>query len=59
MRDLLAKELLEECASPEGADPGRTYLRLTATGRAVARAEAERLSELVAEAARYDLLTGA
>lgn len=59
VRALLAKDLLEECASPEGADPRRTYLRLTATGRAVARAEARRLSELVAEAARHDLLPGA
>lgn len=59
VRDLLGKNLLEECASPEGADPRRTYLRLTATGHAVARAEARRLNELVAEAARHDLLSGA
>ena len=59
IRDLLAKDLLEECASPEGADPRCTYLRLTATGHEVARAEAERLRELVAEAARHDLLPGA
>jgi DNA-binding PadR family transcriptional regulator len=56
IRDLLGRRLVEECATPSDADPRRTYLRLTATGRAVARAEAERLRELVAEAARHDLL---
>jgi DNA-binding PadR family transcriptional regulator len=56
IRDLLARELLEQCAAPEGADPRRTYVRLTRTGRAVARAEAERLRELVREAAGHDLL---
>ena len=59
IRDLLSRELLEECASPEGADPRRTYLRVTASGRAAARAEAHRLRELVAEAARHDLTTDA
>lgn len=59
IRDLLAKGLLEECASPEGADPRSTYLRPTAKGHAVARAEAQRMNELVAEAARHDLLSGA
>lgn len=58
LRDLLARGLLEECASPAGADPRRTYVRLTAGGRAVARAEAARLADLVAEAARHDLLPG-
>lgn len=56
IRDLMGRELLEECAGPEGADSRRTYLRLTRTGQAVARAEAERLRELVREAARHDLL---
>jgi len=57
IRDLLSRELLEECAAPEGADPRRTYVRLTRTGRAVARAEAERLRELVAEAIDHELLS--
>lgn len=56
IRDLTAKKLVEECAGPPDADPRRTYLRLTATGRAVARAEAARLRDLVAEAAGHDLL---
>lgn len=56
IRDLLERGLLEQCAAPEGADPRRTYLRLTRTGRAVARAEARRLHELVREAAAHDLL---
>ncbi len=56
IRDLMGRALLEECAAPEGADPRRTYVRLTRTGRAVARAEAERLRELVREAEGHDLL---
>lgn len=56
IRDLLSRELLEECAGPAGADPRRTYVRLTRTGRALARAEAERLRELVSEAVERDLL---
>ena len=59
IRDLQGKALLEECAGPEGADPRRTYLRLTRTGRAVARAEAIRLRDLVAEAVSRDLLSDA
>jgi DNA-binding PadR family transcriptional regulator len=58
IRDLLARGLLEECEAPDGADPRRSYVRLTATGRAVARVEAERLRELVTEAARHELLGG-
>lgn len=56
IRDLLARGLLEERASPEGADPRRTYLGLTAAGRTVARAEARRLRDLVQEAEARDLL---
>lgn len=56
IRGLLGRRLVEECAAPPDADPRRTYLRLTETGQAVARAEAERLRELVAEATRHDLL---
>ncbi len=56
IRDLLSDGLVEEAPSPEGADPRRTYLCLTPTGRAVARAEARRLRDLVGEAERHDLL---
>lgn len=58
IRDLLGKGLLEETAPPEGTDPRRTYLQMTALGRAVARAEAERLRALVADAIGHDLLPG-
>lgn len=56
IRDLSAQGLLEPVEAPEGADPRRSYLRLTALGRAVARAEARRLDELVDEAGALDLL---
>jgi DNA-binding PadR family transcriptional regulator len=58
IRDLLDRRLLEACEAPEGADPRRSYVRLTRIGRAVARAEAERLHGLVQEAAALDLLPG-
>jgi DNA-binding PadR family transcriptional regulator len=49
IRDLLAKELVEEIAAPRGedVDPRRRYLKTSALGRRVARAEAERLQSLV------------
>lgn len=56
IRDLSARGLVEEAPSPEGADPRRTYVQLTELGRAVARAEAVRLRDLVTEAASHDLL---
>ena len=56
IRDLLSRGVLEEARAPEGADPRRTYVRLTALGRAVARAEARRLRALVSEADAYELL---
>jgi DNA-binding PadR family transcriptional regulator len=56
IRDMLERGLLEACAAPEGADPRRSYVRLTRTGRAVARAEARRLHGLVREAMALDLL---
>jgi DNA-binding PadR family transcriptional regulator len=58
IRDLLQRGLLEECGAPEGADPRRTYVRLTGRGRNVAQAEARRLRDLVHEAAALDLLPG-
>ncbi len=58
MRDLIAKGLLEPCTGPEGADPRRGYLRLSRSGRAVARAEARRMQGLVEEATTRRLLPG-
>ncbi|MDX1493524.1 MAG: helix-turn-helix transcriptional regulator [Longimicrobiales bacterium] len=59
IRSLLADGLIQEAPAPEGADPRRTYLRLTPEGRAVAAAEARRLRDLVAAAARHRLIGGA
>lgn len=56
VRDLLKRGLVEETDTPEGADPRRTYVRLTALGKTVARAEALRLQELVEDATRHRLL---
>ena len=56
IRDLLRHGLLEEAAAPAGADPRRTYVRLTGEGRAVARAEAERLRDLLDDAVGHHLL---
>lgn len=50
IRDLLAQGILEEAPAPEGADSRRTYVCLTALGRTVARAEAQRLRGLLADA---------
>ena len=55
IRDLMAKGLAEESPSPEGADPRRTYLRLTSLGKAVVLAERHRLRELLATADRIAL----
>lgn len=59
IRDLLDRRLLEGCTAPDGADPRRSYVRLTEEGRAVARAEARRLRELVREAEAVRLIGGA
>lgn len=58
IRDLLAKGLIEETEPPRGADadPRRTYVRVSALGRRVARVEARRLEELVADARARRLL---
>lgn len=60
MRDLLARGLIEETSAPRGEDahPRRVYVRVSALGRRVARAEAERLEELVADARARRLLPG-
>ena len=56
IRDLLSEGLIEDAPPPPDADPRRNYLRLTGLGRAVARAEAGRLRDLVADARRRALL---
>ena len=56
VRDLLKQGLIEETRAPAGADPRRTYVRITRLGRSVARAEARRLQELVEDATRHRLL---
>jgi DNA-binding PadR family transcriptional regulator len=60
---LMSQELVAEVAAPvrqRETHPGRDrrYYRLTAMGRAVARAEAARLRELVELARARDLLAG-
>lgn len=60
---LMGQELVEEAPTPMRAretHPGRDrkYYRLTAAGRAVARAEAVRLREVVELARSRDLLPG-
>lgn len=62
IRRLVDDGLLVEADPPEddaGADARRTYFRVTPLGREVARAEAARLRELVADAAATDLLESA
>lgn len=56
IRDLLRDGLLEEADLPEGADPRRSYVRLTPMGREVVQAEAERLRELLKDAAGHQLV---
>ncbi len=58
---LLEQGLLEELTerpAPELDDERRRYYRITAFGRAVARAEAARLASLVRLARASGLLTG-
>lgn len=59
VRDLLAKGILEDAPAPQGADPRRSYVRLTALGREVGRAEVHRLQGLLAEAAARRMVEGA
>ena len=52
---LLDEELIERARDSAGDDPRRRYYRITAHGRATARAEAKRLADQVeaARATRY------
>lgn len=56
IRNLMSEGLMEDAPAPADADPRRSYLRLTRLGRAVARAEARRLQELVLDATEHRLL---
>ena len=60
IRDLRSKGLLEDAPGPEDpeVDSRRRYFRITELGRTVARTEALRLGELVAEARSMGLLPG-
>jgi DNA-binding PadR family transcriptional regulator len=58
IRDLLERGLIEETAAPAGeeSEGRRTYVAVSRLGRQVARAEAERLESLVADARQRRLL---
>jgi DNA-binding PadR family transcriptional regulator len=51
-------EELDETRAPDSGDERRRYYRLTSEGRRVARAEAERLAELLRTARKHDILRG-
>ena len=56
---LQASGWVEECGAPRGedADERRRYYRLTGAGRAVLKAEAQRLEQAVAQARAKGVLT--
>ncbi len=56
IRDLMSDGLIADARAPAGTDPRRSYVRLTLMGRAVAKAEARRLRDLVGDATRHRLL---
>ena len=61
LRGMLAQNLIEESdhrPDPALDDQRRRYFRLTATGRRVARAEADRLEGLLSSARRRRLFSG-
>lgn len=61
MRQMLADELVEEVAAPRlesSTDERRRYYRITTTGKAVARAEARRMENLVGVSRQRRLLGG-
>ena len=59
IKRLLDDELIVETATPRGEDERRRCYTLTAFGRQVAEAEADRLDRLVADARRRRLLARA
>lgn len=57
IRDLMDRGLIEASDAPAGETDGRrTYVAVSDLGRRVARAEAERLEALVADAREHHLL---
>lgn len=58
IRNLLSRGLIEEVPAPPGTgeEARRRYFGITELGRAVARADAHRLEELVADVHATDLL---
>lgn len=61
LRQMLADELVEEVAAPRSessTDERRRYYRITTAGKAVARAEARRMEELVGVSRQRRLLGG-
>lgn len=59
IRRLRQDGLLEEAPAPAETDARRRYYDLTELGRAVLRAESERLAELVTMARQAEILPGA
>jgi DNA-binding PadR family transcriptional regulator len=61
IQSLVDGELIEELDGvqvPDSGDERRRYYRLTSEGRRVARAEAERLADLLRTARKHDILRG-
>ena len=56
IRDLTEARLIKEVPAPARSDDRRRYLSITPLGKRVARAEAERLVELVDTARQYNVL---
>lgn len=53
IRDLLRRGYITECDAPAGADPRRSYVKLTRVGRSAAQAEVRRLEQLLKDAAAH------
>ena len=58
LKELRQQGLIDHAPSPKQADPRRRYYRLTAAGRQAARAEADRMAELLDVAKRSRLMVG-
>jgi DNA-binding PadR family transcriptional regulator len=59
VRDLMDRSLIEECPRREsGLARGRRDFRISALGRRVVRAEAQRLDQLLTTARRHGLVQG-
>jgi DNA-binding PadR family transcriptional regulator len=58
IQTLLEENLIEEVESSKAGSERRRYYRLTSTGRKVARAEAERLADLLRVARTKKIFRG-